>query len=48
MEIELEDESYIGMPFVLHAGGNWIKDKGSDFYIQFVTESKQVQKAISV
>ncbi|KAF8016389.1 hypothetical protein BT93_H1790 [Corymbia citriodora subsp. variegata] len=47
VEIELEDESFIGMPFVLRAGGNWIKDKGSDFYIQFVTESKQVQKAIS-
>lgn len=47
VEFELEDESLIGMPFVLRAGGNWIKNKGSDFYIQFVAESKQVQKAIS-
>ncbi|KAK3416768.1 hypothetical protein EUGRSUZ_H02531 [Eucalyptus grandis] len=47
MEIELGDESFIGMPFVLRANGNWIKNKGSDFYIQFVAEPKQVQKAIS-
>lgn len=44
VEIEVEDESYIGMPFVLLSGGNWIKNNGGDFYVEFVSRTKQVQK----
>ncbi|KAH7515688.1 hypothetical protein FEM48_Zijuj10G0053100 [Ziziphus jujuba var. spinosa] len=44
LEIEIEEDSFRGMPFVLHSAGNWIKNKGSDFYIDFVAKSKQVQK----
>lgn len=32
------------MPFVLQSGGNWIKNKGSDFYVDFSYESEQVQQ----
>lgn len=44
LEIEIEDNSFMGIPFVLVSGGNWIKNKGSDFYIEFSVGSKQVQK----
>lgn len=44
IEIEIEDENYKGMPFVLVSGGNWIKNKGSDFYIEFSVGPKPVQK----
>ncbi|KAH9708758.1 alpha-glucan water dikinase 1 [Citrus sinensis] len=44
IEIEIEEEGYVGMPFVLQSGGNWIKNKGSDFYVDFSYESKQVQQ----
>ncbi|KAA8533187.1 hypothetical protein F0562_033280 [Nyssa sinensis] len=44
LEIEVEDDNFVGMPFVLLSGGNWIKNKGSDFYVGFSVESKHVQK----
>ncbi|KAK7818574.1 alpha-glucan water dikinase [Quercus suber] len=44
IEIEIEDENYKGMPFVLVSGGNWIKNKGSDFYIEFSVGPKPVRK----
>ncbi|KAL4638999.1 hypothetical protein ACB092_03G186300 [Castanea dentata] len=44
IEIEIEDENYKGMPFVLVSGGNWIKNKGSDFYMEFSVGPKPVQK----
>ncbi|XP_031271017.1 alpha-glucan water dikinase, chloroplastic isoform X2 [Pistacia vera] len=43
-EIEVEDGSFVGMPFVLLSNGNWIKNKGSDFYVDLCYKSKQVQK----
>ncbi|KAA8529608.1 hypothetical protein F0562_034292 [Nyssa sinensis] len=44
LEIEVEDESFVGMPFVLLCGGNWLKNNDSDFYVEFGIGSKQVQK----
>nr|POE53013.1 alpha-glucan water dikinase, chloroplastic [Quercus suber] len=44
IEIEIEDENYKGMPFVLVSGGNWVKNKGSDFYIEFSVGPKPVKK----
>lgn len=35
------------MPFVIHCGENWIKNSGSDFYIDFAAGSKPVQKVAS-
>ena len=44
LEIEIEEDSFVGMLFILLSQGNWIKDNGSDFYIEFRVASKQVQK----
>uniref|UniRef100_A0A5B6YGN2 alpha-glucan, water dikinase n=1 Tax=Davidia involucrata TaxID=16924 RepID=A0A5B6YGN2_DAVIN len=44
LEIEVEDGNFVGMPFVLLSGGNWIKNNGSDFYVGFGVGSKQIQK----
>ncbi|KMS97340.1 hypothetical protein BVRB_6g155850 isoform B [Beta vulgaris subsp. vulgaris] len=41
VEIEIEGEDFIGMPFVLVSAGNWIKDNGSDFYINIGVQPKQ-------
>ncbi|KAK3154007.1 hypothetical protein QOZ80_2BG0184640 [Eleusine coracana subsp. coracana] len=35
MEIELDNDSYKGMPFVLRSNETWIKNNTSDFYIDF-------------
>ncbi|EEF34459.1 alpha-glucan water dikinase, chloroplastic [Ricinus communis] len=43
-ELEIEEDNFVGMPFVLLSNGNWIKNKGSDFYIEFSGGPKQVQK----
>ncbi|KAG2256802.1 hypothetical protein Bca52824_076096 [Brassica carinata] len=43
-ELEIEGDSYKGMPFVLKAGERWIKNSGSDFYVDFSKEEKHVQK----
>lgn len=43
-ELEIEEDTFVGMPFVLLSNGNWIKNKGSDFYIEFSGGSKAVQK----
>ncbi|CAK9158146.1 unnamed protein product [Ilex paraguariensis] len=43
LEIEIED-GFVGMPFVLLSGGNWIKNKGSDFYVEFSVGSELVKK----
>jgi len=37
VEIELHDGGYKGMPFVLLSGETWIKNNGSDFYLDFST-----------
>lgn len=44
LDIEVDDDTYVGMPFVLFSGGRWMKDNGSDFYVEFGVESKEVQK----
>lgn len=36
----------MGMPFVLQSSGNWIKNKGSDFYVAFAIQPKKVRKVI--
>ncbi|GJM84901.1 hypothetical protein PR202_ga00614 [Eleusine coracana subsp. coracana] len=44
MEIELDDDSYKGMPFVLRSNETWIKNNTSDFYLDFsrkLTKSKE-------
>ncbi|XVF85026.1 hypothetical protein PTKIN_Ptkin17bG0085500 [Pterospermum kingtungense] len=43
-EMEIEDGNFKGMPFVLLSGGKWIKNNGSDFYVEFSPRFKQVQK----
>ncbi|KAJ4843805.1 hypothetical protein Tsubulata_009992 [Turnera subulata] len=43
-EVECEEDAFVGMPFVLLSDGNWIKDKGSDFYIEFGSRSMEVLK----
>jgi len=42
--MEIEKDTFIGMPFVLLSNGRWIKNNGSDFYIEFGRGSKHVQK----
>lgn len=44
LEIVVEEDNFVGMTFVLLSGGNWVKDRGSDFYVEFGSQSKQVQK----
>ncbi|XP_057948829.1 alpha-glucan water dikinase, chloroplastic [Malania oleifera] len=44
LEIEIEEDDFVGMPFVLVSGEKWIKNKGSDFYIEFAGGSKRVPK----
>ncbi|GMH01575.1 hypothetical protein Nepgr_003414 [Nepenthes gracilis] len=41
LEIQIEDDSFVGMPFVTQSAGNWIKDNGSDFYVDFGARPKQ-------
>ena len=45
-EIEIEEDIFVGMPFVLLSNGRWIKNNGSDFYIEFSRGSKHVQKVV--
>ncbi|GLT86487.1 hypothetical protein SLE2022_046260 [Rubroshorea leprosula] len=42
--LEIDGDSYTGMPFVLLSGGKWIKNNGSDFYVEFSPRSKPTQK----
>ena len=44
LEIEFEDDNYLGMPFVLLADGKWIKNKGFDFYVEFGAKTKQIEQ----
>ncbi|XP_027348742.1 alpha-glucan water dikinase, chloroplastic [Abrus precatorius] len=43
LDIEVDDDSFKGMPFVILSDGEWIKNNGSNFYIEFVGK-KQIQK----
>ncbi|GLT36600.1 hypothetical protein SLA2020_109680 [Shorea laevis] len=42
--LEVDGDSYAGMPFVLLSGGKWIKNNGSDFYVEFSPRSKPTKK----
>ncbi|KAK4429801.1 Alpha-glucan water dikinase, chloroplastic [Sesamum alatum] len=44
LEITVEDDNYVGMPFVLLSGRNWVKNSGSDFYVELNIGSTVVQK----
>ncbi|KAI4328195.1 hypothetical protein L6164_020571 [Bauhinia variegata] len=44
LDIEVEDDTFKGMPFVLLSDGEWIKNNGSNFYIEFDGGKKQIQK----
>lgn len=46
LEITIGDDNFVGMPFVLISDTNWIKNSGSDFYIEFSTSFKDVEKVI--
>ncbi|KAJ6689066.1 hypothetical protein OIU85_005474 [Salix viminalis] len=46
-EMEIEKDTFIGMPFVLLSNGRWMKNNGSDFYIEFGGGSKHIQKDAS-
>ncbi|XP_047078061.1 alpha-glucan water dikinase 1, chloroplastic-like isoform X1 [Lolium rigidum] len=46
VEIELDDDGYKGMPFVLRRGETWIKNNDSDFYLDFKTKVTKKAKAI--
>ncbi|CAH9102815.1 unnamed protein product [Cuscuta europaea] len=41
LEITTEDKNFVGMPFVLLCGEKWIKNNGSDFYVDFSTQPYQ-------
>ncbi|KAL4574024.1 hypothetical protein LXL04_020846 [Taraxacum kok-saghyz] len=45
LEIEIGEGSYVGMPFVMFSGNNWIKNNGSDFYIEFSAPKKAIKDA---
>ena len=44
LELEVQEESFKGMPFVLCSSGNWFKNQGSDFYADFGAVVQKVQK----
>lgn len=44
LDIEVEDDTYKGMPFVLLSGEKWINNNGSNFYVEFDGGKKQIQK----
>ncbi|KAK8914101.1 hypothetical protein KSP39_PZI023890 [Platanthera zijinensis] len=44
IEININDGHYEGIPFVLCSDGHWIKDKGSDFYVEFGGRTTKVLK----
>ncbi|KAK8714874.1 hypothetical protein V6N13_042219 [Hibiscus sabdariffa] len=41
IELEIEDGNFKGLPFVLLSGEKWIKNNGSDFYVEFSQKFKQ-------
>nr|XP_043623338.1 alpha-glucan water dikinase 1, chloroplastic-like isoform X2 [Erigeron canadensis] len=42
-ELEIMEGTFVGMPFVLRHGENWINNNDSDFYVE-LTESKKPMK----
>eukprot|EP00252_Welwitschia_mirabilis_P003710 TRINITY_DN1376_c0_g2_i2.p1 TRINITY_DN1376_c0_g2~~TRINITY_DN1376_c0_g2_i2.p1 ORF type:complete len:1219 (-),score=310.92 TRINITY_DN1376_c0_g2_i2:176-3832(-) len=46
VEIEIGDREFIGMPFVLRSDSNWIKDNGSDFYLNLKPKESKLVKHV--
>ncbi|KAM0898313.1 hypothetical protein ACQ4PT_022016 [Festuca glaucescens] len=46
LEIELDDDSYKGMPFVLRSNQTWIKNSTSDFYLDFSRRTAKSSEAL--
>lgn len=44
VEININEGRYDGIPFVLCSNGHWIKNKGSDFYVEFGGRTTKVLK----
>nr|GEX14501.1 alpha-glucan water dikinase 1, chloroplastic-like isoform X2 [Tanacetum cinerariifolium] len=45
LELELEEGSFVGMPFVLRHGDNWFKNNDSDFYVEFNGPKEEIKDA---
>ncbi|KAJ9554557.1 hypothetical protein OSB04_018602 [Centaurea solstitialis] len=45
LEIEIGEGGFVGMPFVLFSGKRWIKNNGSDFYVEFAGPKKAIKDA---
>ena len=45
VELEIEKTEFTGLSFVLLADGKWIKNDGSDFHIDFISETIRIPKA---
>lgn len=43
MDIDVDDDTFKGITFVILLDGEWIKNNGSNFYIDFGAK-KQIQK----
>ncbi|TKY58675.1 Alpha-glucan water dikinase [Spatholobus suberectus] len=43
LDIEVDDDTFKGMPFVIQSDGKWMKNNGSNFYIEFGGK-KQIRK----
>ncbi|CAM8982027.1 unnamed protein product [Rhodiola kirilowii] len=46
LDVEIEDATFLGMPFVLISGSNWIKNDGYNFYIEFNGGPKKAPKDV--
>lgn len=44
VELEIDKTEFTGLSFVLLADGNWIKNGGSDFHIDFISETIRIPK----
>ncbi|KAL8227483.1 hypothetical protein R6Q57_015067 [Mikania cordata] len=44
-ELEIEEGIFVGMPFVLRHGENWVKINDSDFYVEFAETMKPIKDA---
>ncbi|KAJ9563988.1 hypothetical protein OSB04_009148 [Centaurea solstitialis] len=45
LELEIQEGSFVGMPFVLRGGEYWIKNNDSDFYVEFGGPKKPLKDA---
>ncbi|KAI3744640.1 hypothetical protein L1987_57728 [Smallanthus sonchifolius] len=44
-ELDIEEGTFVGMPFVLRHGENWVKDNDLDFYVEFTEPDKPIKDA---